>query len=110
MACRCPKPWPTWGYNLNGNITVKFFGLLRRRVRTSAIEIEGDELSVRRLLQLVEEKTGQHFLDELLDSEKGLLSGTMILVNGENIRLRQNLETLVSGGDTVDLFSPAGGG
>jgi molybdopterin converting factor small subunit len=72
--------------------------------------IESNEISVRELLHLAEEKTGQRFLDELLDNEKGLLTGTMILVNGENIRLGQNLETLVNGGDTVDLFSPAGGG
>jgi molybdopterin synthase sulfur carrier subunit len=95
---------------LNGNITVKFFGLLRRRVHTSAIEIEGDEIPVRELLRLAEEKTGQRFLDELFDNEKRLLTGTMILVNGENIRLQQNLETVVSQGETVDLFSPAGGG
>jgi len=95
---------------LNGNITVKFFGLLRRRVHTSSIEIQGDEIAVLELLRLAEEKTGQRFLDELLDSENGLLTGTMILVNGENIRLKQNLETRVRGGDSVDLFSPAGGG
>jgi len=83
---------------------------MRRRLRTSAIEIEGDELSVRELLHLAEEKTGYSFLDELLDSKQGLLTGTMILINGENIRLGQNLETLVNGGDTIDLFSPAGGG
>jgi molybdopterin converting factor small subunit len=95
---------------LDGNITVKFFGLLRRRVHTSSIEIEGDEIPVRELLRLAEEKTGQRFLDELLDNEKRLLTGTMILVNGENIRLKQNLETMVHSGDSVDLFSPAGGG
>lgn len=88
----------------------KFYGLLRRRLRTPAIEIESSELSVRELLRLAEKKTGQSFLDELLDPEKKLLTGTIILVNGENIRLKQNLETLVRGGDTIDLFSPAGGG
>jgi len=76
----------------------------------SAVVIAGDELPVRELLRRAEEKTGQRFLDELLDNEKGLLAGTMILVNGENIRLRQNVETVVRDGDSVDLFSPAGGG
>jgi molybdopterin converting factor small subunit len=95
---------------LAGAITVKFFGLLRRRARMSAVVIAGDELPVRELLRRAEEKTGQRFLDELLDNEKGLLAGTMILVNGENIRLRQNVETVVRDGDSVDLFSPAGGG
>jgi len=95
---------------LAGKIVVKFYGLLRRQLRTPAIEIESSELSVMELLRLAEKKTGQSFLDELLDPEKKLLTGTIILVNGENVRLEQNLETLVRGGDTVDLFSPAGGG
>lgn len=93
-----------------GKITVKFFGLLRRRVHASAVEVDGDGLTVRELLRLAEDKTGQRFLDELLDNEKGLLAGTIILVNGENIRLLDNLGTKVCGGDSVDLFSPAGGG
>ena len=89
---------------------VKFYALLRRRLDTQAVEIESDESSVLELLRLAEKKTGQNFLAELLDPEKKLLTGTMILVNGENIRLKQNLETRVRGGDTIDLFSPAGGG
>ena len=89
---------------------VKFYGLLRRQLQTQAIEIEATQLSVMELLLRAEQKTGQNFLAELLDPEKKMLTGTMILVNGENIRLRQNLETLVRGGDSVDLFSPAGGG
>ena len=80
--------------------------MLRRRVHASAIEIDGDGFSLRELLHLAEEKTGQRFLDELLDNEKGLLAGTIILVNGENIRLLNNLETTVQGGVSVDLFSP----
>jgi molybdopterin converting factor small subunit len=95
---------------LAGKITVQFFGLLRRRVRTSAAEIAGDDLTVLALLRLAEEKTGQRFLDELLDRKSGLLVGTIILINGENIRLRQGLKTRVRSGDAVALFSPAGGG
>ncbi len=91
-------------------VTVKFYALLRRRLGTAAIEIEGDGLTVRELLLLAEKQAGQHFLDELLDRESGLLDGTMVLVNGENVRLKDDLETRVSAGDTVDLFSPAGGG
>ena len=89
---------------------VKFYGLMRRQVRTRAVEIEADKLSILEVLLRAEEKTGQNFLAELLDPDKKLLTGAMILVNGGNIRLEQDLETLVSGGDTVDLFAPAGGG
>jgi molybdopterin converting factor small subunit len=95
---------------LAGKIVIKFYGLMRRQLQTQAIEIEADKLSILELLLQAEQKTGQNFLAELLDPEKKLLTGTMILVNGENIRLEQNLETRVRGGDTVDLFSPAGGG
>jgi len=89
---------------------VKFYGLMRRRLRTSAVEIAGDDLTVMTLLRLAEKKTGQSFLDELLDRDEGLLTGTIILVDGENIRLRQGLQTRVKAGDSVALFSPAGGG
>jgi len=95
---------------LAGTIAVKFFGLLRRRLRTASLEIEGDERTVLALLRLAESETGQNFLDELLDRNQGLLTGTIILVNGENIRLRQGLQTRVRAGDEVALFSPAGGG
>ena len=91
-------------------ITVKFYALLRRRLGTAAIEIEAAEASILELLLLAEKQTGQPFLNELLDRRTGLLAGTMILVNGENVRLKQHLETRVNAGDTVDLFSPAGGG
>lgn len=89
---------------------VKFYGLLRRRVQAHAAEIEATEIPILELLLAAEKKTGQGFLEELLDREKGLLTGTMILVNGENIRLKQGLKTRVAAGDSVDLFSPAGGG
>ena len=93
-----------------GKIEVKFYGLLRGRVRTTSVEIEGEELTILELLRLAEKETGRTFLDELLDREQGLLTGTIILVNGENIRLRQDLQTRVKAGDSVALFSPAGGG
>ena len=91
-------------------IAVKFYGLLRGRLRTAAVEIEGDDLTVLELLRRAEETAGRSFLDELLDREQGLLTGTIILVNGDNVRLRRGLETRVGAGDRIDLFSPAGGG
>lgn len=110
MAFRCRKPWRTWGCNLDGKIEVKFYGLMRRRLRTAAVEIACDELTILALLRLAERETGQSFLDELLDKDKGLLTGTIILINGENIRLGQGLQTRVKAGDSIALFSPAGGG
>lgn len=93
-----------------GTIEVKLYGLLRRRVRETSVTVEADGLTMRAALRLAEEAAGGTFLDELLDADTGLLAGTIILVNGENVRLRQGLETPVRAGDHVDLFSPAGGG
>ena len=95
---------------MTGIIKVEFYGLLRRCVRKSVAEIEGDEMTIMALLRLAEERARGRFLDELLDRDRVLLAGTIILVNGENIRLKQGLETPVRAGDTVALFSPAGGG
>jgi molybdopterin converting factor small subunit len=91
-------------------VTVKFYALLRRRLGIAAMGIEADGVSILELLLLAEKQAGQKFLDELLDRKTGLLDGTMVLVNGENVRLKDYLDTQVRAGDTVDLFSPAGGG
>jgi molybdopterin converting factor small subunit len=95
---------------LDGKIKVQFYGLMRRRLQTAAVEVAGDDLTIMTLLSLAEEKTGKSFLNELLDQNQGLLTGTIILINGENIRLAQGLQTRVQAGDSVALFSPAGGG
>jgi molybdopterin converting factor small subunit len=95
---------------MEGAIKVEFYGLLRRRVRKSVVEIDADDLTVLALLRRADDGARERFLDELLDPERALLAGTIVLVNGENIRLKQGLETRVRAGDTVALFSPAGGG
>lgn len=93
-----------------GTVEVRFYALLRRRLERSTLAVDGDGLAVLDLLSRAEQQAGRPFLDELLDRGRGLLGGTMILVNGENIRLKQGLATRVRAGDVVDLFSPAGGG
>jgi len=95
---------------LAGTVAVKFYALLRRRLGTPLLEIEAGGLTVLELLLLAEKQAGKPFLEELLDREKGMLAGTMVLVNGENVRLKHGLETRVHAGDSVDLFSPTGGG
>jgi len=91
-------------------VAVKFYGLMRRRVGTTGLDVPADDVTVLALLRLAEESAGRAFLDELLDREQGLLAGTIILVNGENVRGGDGLRTRVRAGDKVDLFSPAGGG
>ncbi len=92
------------------SVKVEFFGLLRRHAGTTAVVIAGSDLAVLDILRRAEETTGRRFLDELLDPEQRLLAGTIVLIDGENIRLKQGLETRVPDGSCVALFSPAGGG
>ena len=55
-------------------------------------------------------RPGDTFWTSCWTPDQGLLTGTIILVNGENIRLKQGLETRVGAG-TRSIFSlPAGGG
>ena len=48
---------------------VKFFGLMRKRVQTNPLAIEGAGLTILELLRAAEEKTGQPFLDEMVDKK-----------------------------------------
>lgn len=93
-----------------GKVKVRFYALLRRRLQREALEVEGDGLAVLDVLRRAEKEAGRPFLDELLDPQQGLLAGTLILVNGENVRLKEGLATRLRAGDALDLFSPAGGG
>ena len=52
---------------------------------------------------------------ERIEEFKGLLDESfterfVVLVNGVNVRLRGGLEAMISDGDTLDIFPPAGGG
>jgi molybdopterin synthase sulfur carrier subunit len=93
-------------------VRIKFYSLLRRRLGRESVDIAapGDGIAVGRLLRLAEQEAGQSFLDELLQPREGLRAGAIVLVNGENVRLKDGLETPVHNGDIIDLFTPAGGG
>jgi len=96
--------------NVAERIVVRFYSILRLRLKTERVELAVAETTIKELLHLVEQKTGQKFLAELLDDAGEMLMGTIILVNGKNIRLLKKMATKARGGDTVDLISPVGGG
>ncbi len=84
---------------------VEVFSLLREKLgwREKVVELPGDEASLRDVL----EAAG---LLELVASNGELAEGVIVLVNGQNVRLREGLEARVRDGDEVAVFPPGGGG
>lgn len=91
-------------------ITLKFFTTLRILLRISEIHIHEQVLTIREVLTIGEKRTGKPFLYKILDPQGGLLTGSIILVNGHNILHLEGLETKLGDGDMVALFPPGGGG
>ncbi|MDY7027075.1 MAG: MoaD/ThiS family protein [Spirochaetota bacterium] len=91
-------------------ITVKFFTTLRILLRRAEIQLDITSSTVRDLLQLCEQRISQPFLHKLVDPQKEIIPGTIILVNGHNILHLKGLDTPINSGDQIALFPPGGGG
>ncbi len=92
-------------------IKVKFFTLLRLYLGREDVDIEADEIDVRTMLQMVCNEIGSELiLEKLLEPDGTMKTGTIILINGEDILDTNKLDTLVKKGDSVSLFTPGGGG
>ena len=96
-------------------ITVNFFATLRLFLKLREIQIDAvQEAPVRDILRKVEdlvfERTAKKFIGKFVDENGKMKHGTMILINGQNILDTDGLDTLVKDGDTVALFPQAGGG
>jgi len=74
------------------------------------IEIAADNISISDLLKISEEQIGKNFIDQLINAEKQIINGTMILINGRNIFHLDKLNSIVKDGDIIDIFPPGGGG
>lgn len=92
-------------------VTVKFFTLLRLLIKLPSVEVSwaaGD--TVKDVLQRVDNYVTVAFMHKLLDEKGDLKSGTIILLEGQNIFHLRKLDTPVDEGSTLDLFPPGGGG
>lgn len=87
-------------------VKVKFFGILRDRVGKKEIDLE-DFDKIKDLIESLDEKYG---LKEMLIENEKLRPYVNILVNGENIRFKDGLDTKVKSGDQIALFPAAAGG
>ena len=76
----------------------------------SEVEIETTHQTVLDTLRTVEKKIGKSFLDDLIDCDRGLVKGTIILLNGRNIVHLEGLNSKTGSGDEINIFPPGGGG
>jgi len=91
-------------------ITVKFFSLIRLLIKQNELILDEKDLTIREVLQKAQTEIPIKFLFKLLDAERELQHGTIIMINGKNILHLNKLESMVKDGDIVSLFPPGGGG
>lgn len=92
-------------------LKVKFYSLFRINLKSPGIEYEiNDQITIDELINKLDQDYEGYFSQKLLDEDKSISKGTIILVNGKNIFHINKLETNVSDGDVVTLFPPSAGG
>lgn len=91
-------------------ITVKFYSLIRLLIKTDEIKLNIDEGKISDILELSQQIVSIRFIHKLLDENKSMITGTIILVNGHNIHHLEKLNTIAKDGDIISLFPPGGGG
>ncbi len=94
------------------SMKVKFFGIIRERVGRKEIDLEFDDNKIKdfKIMDLIEYLDEKYGLKEMLIENEKLRPYVNILVNGENIRLKEGLNTEIKSGDQIALFPAAAGG
>ena len=91
-------------------IKVKIAGMVERKLvnRVLEVEPEKDELNIGELLEFLDQKQelGKKFFKKMLK----LPSPPVLLLNGENLDLKEGLRRRLSDGDEISLIMPMAGG
>lgn len=91
-------------------IKVKIAGMVERKLvnRVLEVEPEKDELNIGELLEFLDQKQelGKKFFKKMLK----LPSPPVLLLNGENMDLKEGLKQKLSDGDEISLIMPMAGG
>jgi molybdopterin synthase sulfur carrier subunit len=92
-------------------VRVKFFGTLRMllKLKETSVEVE-NKITVRKLLEVLQGRIKENFLEKLIDQDGNIIPGTIILVNKKNIFHLNLLDTIVNDNDEVVIFPPGAGG
>ncbi|MGM0498940.1 MAG: MoaD family protein [Bacillota bacterium] len=93
------------------SLKVKFYSLFRINLKSAGTEYEvEEEITIAELIKKLDQKYDGYFTKKLLEDDRSISSGAIILVNGKNILHLEKLETKLNNQDTVTLFPPSAGG
>jgi len=91
-------------------LKIKFFSLIKFDLNKDEVDYQlSGSKSVKEIIKLLDQEFANYFNRKLLKDGE-LKSGTIILLNGRNIRHLQGLDTLVENKDEITIFPPSGGG
>ena len=90
-------------------VRVKFFKLLREITGKTEDEVQSPNIiTIEKLLTQLSKKYGGNFTENLYDKKGKVQEYVQILINGKDIKVLQGLETKLSEGDTVSIFTGIG--
>ncbi len=91
-------------------IEVKFFSLLRLELKEAGSSYQlDDEITVEELIKLLDQDYDGLFSEKLIEAGQ-IKTGTIILVDGDNVIHLNGLKTVIKDGATISIFPPSGGG
>ncbi len=95
-------------------ITVKLFATLQLKLAVREVTYQGPPITIGELIVWLhrwakEHGNGTDVTAELLEEDRSIRPGTMLLVDGKNVHHMNGLDTTVAGA-VVSMFPPAGGG
>ncbi|MDK2906727.1 molybdenum biosynthesis protein MoaD [Petrotoga miotherma DSM 10691] len=89
---------------------IKFFSLIKFDLKKDEVDYQlSESKTIKEIMKLLDQEFDNYFSRKLLKDEE-LKSGTIILLNGRNVRHLQGLDTLVENKDEITIFPPSGGG
>ena len=92
-------------------VQIQFYSLIRLLLKQEKIEISACENeTVGQLLDRVQRQIATPFLHKLIDDDRQLHAGTIILVNRHNVLHLDGLQTKINDGDQLAFFPPGAGG
>jgi molybdopterin synthase sulfur carrier subunit len=92
-------------------LKVKFYSLFRINLKSPGTEYElSSEITIAELIKKLDEAYDGYFTHKLLEDDRSISPGSIIMVNGKNVIHLEKLETKINNQDVVTLFPPSAGG